>query len=94
MAINKVVYAGNTLLDVSSDTAQPSDVLAGKTFHKNDGTQASGSLSITSEAKTCTPSSSQQVIEPTNADYLSKVTVYAIPYTETPNTYGTTIEIG
>lgn len=94
MAINKVVYAGNTLIDVSGDTATESDVLSGKTFHKNDGTQASGSLSITSEAKTCTPSNSQQVIEPTNADYLSKVTVYAIPYTETPNTYGTTVEIG
>ena len=94
MAINKVVYAGSTLIDVSGDTATPSDVLAGKTFHKNDGTQASGSLSITSEAKTCTPSNAQQVIEPTNADYLSKVTVYAIPYTETPNTYGTTVEIG
>lgn len=94
MAINKVVYAGNTLIDVSGDTATPSDVLTGKTFHDNTGTQKQGSLSITSEAKTCTPSNVQQVIEPTNADFLSKVTVYAIPYTETPNTYGTTVEIG
>lgn len=94
MAINKVVYGGTTLIDLTSDTATASDVLTGKTFHDNTGAQKTGSLSITSEAKTCTPSNAQQVIEPTNADYLSKVTVYAIPYTETPNTYGTTVEIG
>lgn len=45
--------------------------------------------------KNCTPSTSQQVITPsTGYDYLAQVTVAAIPYTETPNTYGTTVTIG
>lgn len=48
----------------------------------------------TAEAKTCTPSTSQQIILPTSADYLSQVTVNAIPYTETANAYGTTVTIG
>lgn len=47
------------------------------------------------QAKTVTPSTSQQVVLPdTNYDYLSQVTVEAIPYVETANTYGTTVTIG
>lgn len=49
---------------------------------------------VTAEAKEATPSTSQQVILPTNADYLSQVTVKAIPYVETQNSYGTTVTIG
>lgn len=94
MAINKVVYGGNTLIDLTSDTVTQADVLNGVTFHDRSGTAKQGSLVVSSEAKTCTPSSSQQVIEPTNAVYLSKVTVYPIPYTETDNQYGKTVEIG
>lgn len=49
----------------------------------------------TAQAKTVTPTTSQQVITPdANYDYLSQVTVNAIPYTETANTYGTTVTIG
>lgn len=49
----------------------------------------------TAQAKEVTPSTSQQVITPdTNYDYLSQVTVKAIPYVETANTYGTTVTIG
>ena len=49
----------------------------------------------TAQAKTVTPTTSQQVITPdTNYDYLSQVTVNAIPYVETANTYGTTVTIG
>lgn len=49
----------------------------------------------TAQAKTVTPTTSQQVITPdANYDYLSQVTVNAIPYVETPNTYGTTVTIG
>lgn len=49
----------------------------------------------TAQAKTVTPSTSQQVITPdANYDYLSQVTVNAIPYVETANTYGTTVTIG
>ena len=45
--------------------------------------------------KNVTPSSSQQIITPSSGyDYLAQVTVAAIPYSETPNTYGTTVTIG
>lgn len=50
---------------------------------------------VTAQAKTATPYTTQQVILPdTGYDYLSQVTVEAITYTETPNAYGTTVQIG
>lgn len=51
--------------------------------------------SITTQSKTVTPSSSQQVVTADQGyDYLAQVTVNAIPYVETSNTYGTTVTIG
>ncbi len=51
--------------------------------------------SVTAQAKTATPTTAQQTILPdAGYDYLSQVTVNAIPYTETANTYGTTVTIG
>lgn len=52
--------------------------------------------SVTVQSKTATPSNVQQVITPdANYDYLSQVTVEAIPYTETDNAAGgVTITIG
>lgn len=51
---------------------------------------------VTVQAKTATPSASQQVITPDSGyDYLSQVTVAAIPYTETANSAGgITVTIG
>lgn len=44
---------------------------------------------VTAQAKTATPTSSQQTILPDSGyDYLSQVTVNAIPYTETDNAAG------
>lgn len=44
---------------------------------------------VTAQAKTATPSTSQQTILPDSGyDYLSQVTVAAIPYTETDNAQG------
>lgn len=49
----------------------------------------------TAQSKTVTPSTSSQTILPDEGyDYLSQVTVNAIPYTETANAYGTTVTIG
>lgn len=49
----------------------------------------------TAEAITVTPATTQQVITPsTGYDYISQVTVNAIPYVESSNTYGTTVTIG
>lgn len=51
---------------------------------------------ITTQSKTVTPSSSQQIVtaDTPTYDYLAQVTVNRIPYTETPNDYGITVTIG
>jgi hypothetical protein len=51
---------------------------------------------VTAQAKTVTPTTSQQVVTPDSGyDYISQVTVAAIPYSEAPNSAGgTTITIG
>lgn len=54
-----------------------------------------GAESITSQSKSVTPKTTQQIILPDeNYDYLSQVTVLSIPYTEAPNSAGgTTVTI-
>lgn len=42
MAVNKVEFYGNTLIDISDTTAEESAVVAGKAFYKADGTRATG----------------------------------------------------
>ena len=47
------------------------------------------------QTKTVTPTASQQAVLPDPGyDYLSQVTVNAIPYVESANQYGTTVTIG
>lgn len=55
----------------------------------------SGETASVEANKNATPTTAQQVITPsTGYDYLAQVTVLAIPYNESPNTYGTTVTIG
>ena len=42
MAINKVNYGGNTLIDITDTTATPESVESGKVFYQADGTRALG----------------------------------------------------
>lgn len=42
MAVNKVVYSGDTLMDISDTTATESSVVKGKTFYKSNGVKAAG----------------------------------------------------
>lgn len=70
------------------------NIKAGVTILGVTGDYSGEAVSVESN-KNATPSSSAQVITPsTGYDYLAQVTVAAIPYTETPNTYGTTVTIG
>ena len=189
MAINKVIYGGNTLIDLTGDTITASDLASGVKAHNNAGVQITGTNtfdadtsdataqqaeilatktayvsgnkltgtmpnrgavtgtisvadgtytiaqgyhdgsgavsiaateqakliagniksgveilgvtgtytgeSVTAQAKTATPTTTSQLITPdVGYDYLSQVTINAIPYTETANSYGTTVTIG
>lgn len=42
MAVNKVAFFGDTLIDISDTTADESSVVKGKVFYKADGTRAVG----------------------------------------------------
>lgn len=56
--------------------------------------KANFGVSVTSQNKTVSPSTTTQVIIPDSEyDYLKQVTVNAISYEETPNDYGTTVTI-
>lgn len=46
MAKNKVVYNGNTLVDLTDTTAVASDVASGKYFYGRDGVRTQGSLTF------------------------------------------------
>lgn len=73
----------------------PTNIRSGISILGVTGTMT-GAESVTSQAKTVTPSSTDQVVNPDeNIDYLSSVTVKAIPYTEAENSAGgITVTIG
>ena len=98
MAVSKVVYGDTVLIDLTEDTVTPSTLASGVTAHAADGNQITGTSSSggTGQSKTVTPSTSAQVVSPDSGyDFLSQVTVAAIPYTETQNAAGgITVTIG
>lgn len=188
MAINKVIYGGNTLIDITDTTAQASTVLVGSAFYGRDGVKTNGSCTynadtsdatavagdiltgssayvngnkingsmpnnggtnvvVSTKAGTTIPvgysdgsakavidsasatalipgnvksgvqilditgtytgeaasatsvnitpmTTAQTIMPPTGYDFISQANVAAIPYAESPNTYGTTVTIG
>jgi len=44
MAVNKVVYGGSTLIDLTGDNVDPGHVLSGVTFHDKSGASKTGDL--------------------------------------------------
>ena len=57
--VNKIVYGGDSLIDLTSDTVTESDVRSGVTFHKADGSVATGSSTKDSDTSDATANSSE-----------------------------------
>lgn len=68
MAINKVIYGGNTLIDLTGDSVTASDVLSGVTFHLPSGASGTG---------TCTYDSDTSADNAVVAEVLSSKTFHA-----------------
>ena len=85
---------------VSIDATEQAKIIAGNIKEGVEILGVTGTLApaegVTSQAKTATPYTTQQVILPDSGyDYLSQVTVEAISYTETDNAAGgKTVSIG
>lgn len=59
MAKNKVIYDGNTLIDLTNDTVTANTLLSGATAHDRHGDSISGAVSfVTYYTGTSAPSSS------------------------------------
>ena len=72
----------------------PENVRQGVTVLGVEGTM-SGQEDVHAQARTVTPTVAGLTVTPeTGYNYLTQVTVNAIPYTETANTYGITVTIG
>ena len=52
--VNKVIYGGNTLIDLTSDTVTASDVLKNVTFHLPSGATGTGTCEYDVDSSDCT----------------------------------------
>lgn len=70
MAINKVIYGGNTLMDITDTTAVAADVAEGKYFYGKDGVKVEGSSTKDSDTTDATALASE--ILSTKTAYVNK----------------------
>lgn len=111
MAINKVIYGGRTLIDLSGDTVTADKILDGFTAHDKkgetitgtckydvDSSDATAAVAEILQGKTAYVRGKKLTVLPDTEEgynYLSQVTVAAIPYQESENPAGgTTVTIG
>jgi hypothetical protein len=52
--VNKVIYGGNTLIDLSGDTVTAADVLSGVKFHLPSGANGTGTCAFDVDSSECT----------------------------------------
>ena len=57
--INKVIYDGDVLIDLTNDTITAADVINSKTFHKADGTTGTGSCTYDADTKDATANAAE-----------------------------------
>lgn len=84
---------------VSIDSTEQAKIIAGNiksgvTILGVEGNYSGEAISVETNKNVTPASTAQTVLPSTGYDYLAQVTVAAIPYTETPNTYGITVTIG
>lgn len=58
MAINKVIYGGNTLIDITDTTALADKVLAGYYFYGRDGVKTAGTSTFNADTSDATATAS------------------------------------
>lgn len=59
MAINKVIYGGETLIDLTADTVTPESLLAGKTAHDKSGASIEGTCTYDADTSDATATESE-----------------------------------
>lgn len=59
MAINKVIYGGNTLIDLTSDTITPDKLASGVTAHDKSGEQITGTNTFDSDTQDATAAAAE-----------------------------------
>lgn len=72
--INKVVYGGNTLIDLTGDDVAASDVLSGKKFHLPSGAQGTGSCTYDADTSDATATAAEILATKTAYKNGSKLT--------------------
>lgn len=83
MAINKIVYGNETLIDLTNMTATTDDVVSGKTFYQKDGTLGTGTLSNTG-SYTFVTSKEYEVedVTTTNSKKIGTITIPSSAFTK------------
>lgn len=72
--INKVIYDGNTLIDLTGDTVEQDKVLSGYTFHDKSGATLTGNCDFDTDTSDATASASEILATKTAYVSGSKVT--------------------
>ena len=72
--VNKVIYAGQTLIDLTADDVTASDVLYGMKFHLPSGAQGTGSCTYDADTTDATAIASEILVDKTAYKAGSKIT--------------------